>query len=106
MDGAPKTLLDAMLAAPPERPFVTMWRDDDEAAETVTFGEFLDRARLQARALAAHGVRAGDTVVLIMPQDVPLMTAFAAAMLLGAVPSILAYPNFKVDPEKYRFGLA
>jgi acyl-CoA synthetase (AMP-forming)/AMP-acid ligase II len=33
------------------------------------------------------------------------MAAFAGAMLLGAVPAILAYPNFKVDPQKYASGL-
>ena len=26
--------------------------------------------------------------------------------MLGAVPAFLAYPNFKVEPAKYRFGLA
>ena len=41
-----------------------------------------------------------------MPQGIPLMATFVGAMLLGAVPAILAYPNFKVEPSKYRFGLA
>ena len=61
---------------------------------------------MQARLLKENGVSAGDRVVLIMPQGIPLMTAFVGAMLLGAVPAILAYPNFKVEPSKYRFGLA
>ncbi len=26
--------------------------------------------------------------------------------MLGAVPAFLAYPNFKVEPSKYRSGLA
>ena len=34
------------------------------------------------------------------------MAVFAGAMMLGAVPAFLAYPNFKIDPAKYRFGLA
>jgi len=34
------------------------------------------------------------------------MTVFAGAMMLGAVPAFLAYPNFKVEPSKYRSGLA
>jgi acyl-CoA synthetase (AMP-forming)/AMP-acid ligase II len=56
--------------------------------------------------LQQNGVGFGDRVVLIMPQGIPLMKAFAGAMLLGAVPAILAYPNFKVEPAKYCFGLA
>jgi fatty-acyl-CoA synthase len=40
-----------------------------------------------------------------MPQGIAAMTAFAAAMMLGAVPAFLAYPNFKIEPAKYRSGL-
>ena len=41
-----------------------------------------------------------------MPQSIAAMTVFAAAMMLGAVPAFLAYPNFKIEPAKYRSGLA
>ena len=99
-----RTLVDALFAAPADRRFVTCWIDEDEQ-EAVTFGEFRRRAQWQAALLHHSGVRAADRVVLIMPQGIPLMTSFAGAMLLGAVPAILAYPNFKVEPAKYRFGL-
>ena len=46
------------------------------------------------------------SVVIIMPQSVAAMTTFIGAMMLGAVPAFLAYPNFKVEPSKYRSGLA
>jgi acyl-CoA synthetase (AMP-forming)/AMP-acid ligase II len=61
---------------------------------------------VQAALLQTHSVGNGDRVVLIMPQGIPLIAAFAGAMLLGAAPAILAYPNFKVEPAKCRFGLA
>ncbi len=99
-----RTLPEALLAAPPEKPFVTMWTSEDEV-HSVTFGEFTKHALQQAGYLRSQGVRTGDTVVLILPQGIPVMTAFAGAMFLGAVPAILAYPNFKVEPAKYRFGL-
>jgi fatty-acyl-CoA synthase len=100
-----RTLVDALLSAPAEQPFVTSWIDEDEQ-ETATFGEFCHMARIQALLLKDNGVSAGDRVVLIMPQGIPLMATFVGAMMLGAVPAILAYPNFKVEPAKYRFGLA
>ena len=100
-----RTLVDALLSAPAERPFVTAWIDEDDR-ETATFGEFRRMARLQALLLKGNGVAVGDRVVLIMPQGIPLMATFVGAILLGAVPAILAYPNFKVEPAKYRFGLA
>jgi acyl-CoA synthetase (AMP-forming)/AMP-acid ligase II len=100
-----RTLIDALNCAPASRPFVTSWLDEDDR-ETITFGEFHRRARVQALLLREHGVGVGDRVVIIMPQGIPAMTTFVGAMMLGAVPAIIAYPNFKVEPSKYRFGLA
>src|ERR1700758_552144 len=100
-----RTLMDALDAAPGERRFVTFWTDEDEH-EDVCFGEFRRRAQIDARLLLEHGVRDGDRVVIIMPQGIAAMTAFVGAMMLGAVPAILAYPNFKIEPAKYRSGLA
>ena len=100
-----RTLQEALQSAPPNRPFVTMWKNEDDI-QRVTFGEFAALASAQANFLQAQGVKAGDRVILIMPQGIPVMATFAGAMQLGAIPAMLAYPNFKVEPTKYRFGLA
>jgi len=100
-----RTLTEALIAAPPDRPFITMYRGDDDIT-TVTFGEFIQQASRQAASLVVEGVQPGDRVVLIMPQGIQVMATFAAAMLVGAIPTILAYPNFKIEPSKYRYGLA
>ena len=100
-----RNLIDALDAAPADRRFLTSWIDEDEQ-QTLTFGEFRSRARAQAAILRGHGLTAGDRVVIIMPQGIPAMTVFVGAMMLGAVPTFLAYPNFKVEPAKYRSGLA
>ena len=97
-------LVDALEAAPAGRPFVTFWVDEDER-ETVTFSEFRQRALSKATVLQEEGVRKGDRVVVIMPQGIDAMTTFVGAMMLGAVPAFLAYPNFKVEPSKYSSGL-
>lgn len=99
-----QTLIDALEAAPAERPFATMWNDEDDI-QSVTFGEFRAAAAGQAALFQANGLTTGDTVVLIMPQGIPLLAAFVGAMLLGGIPAILAYPNFKIEPAKYRSGL-
>jgi fatty-acyl-CoA synthase len=98
-------IIEALDAAPAELPFVTAWLDED-TSETVSFGEFRRRARLQARVLRDHDVTVGDRVIIVMPQGIPAMAVFVGAMMLGAVPAFLAYPNFKVEPSKYRYGLA
>jgi fatty-acyl-CoA synthase len=100
-----RNLIDALEAAPHDRPFVTWWIDEDQR-ETVTVAEFRRRARGQAAVLRDRGVSAGDRVIVLLPQGIPAMTTFVGAMTLGAVPAFLAYPNFKVEPSKYRSGLA
>ncbi|HLK33254.1 MAG TPA: AMP-binding protein [Terriglobales bacterium] len=100
-----QTLPEALLSAPPQEAFVTFWESEDDT-RSVSFGEMVNLVLAQAAWLREQGLRAGDTVILIMPQSIPLMASFIAAMYLGAVPAILAYPNFKVEPAKYRSGLA
>ncbi|HEV2299921.1 MAG TPA: AMP-binding protein [Candidatus Acidoferrales bacterium] len=100
-----ETLVEALAAAPADKPFVTMWKSETDI-ETLTFEAFRRQAQAHAQYFRSLGVRNGETVILIMPQGIQLMSAFTGAMLLGAIPAILAYPNFKVEPSKYRFGLA
>jgi acyl-CoA synthetase (AMP-forming)/AMP-acid ligase II len=100
-----QTLLDALEAAPAELPFATMWNDEDDT-QSVNFGEFRRRAESVAGCLRSYGLTEGQAVILIMPQGISLLTAFVGAMLLGGIPAILAYPNFKIEPAKYRSGLA
>ena len=100
-----RNLIEALAAAPGDRPFITAWISEDQG-ETLTFGEFRGRARLEAQFLREQGAGAGDRVIIIMPQSIAAMTTFVGAMMLGAVPAFLAYPNFKVEPSKYRAGLA
>lgn len=100
-----ENLIAALEAAPGDRRFTTFWIDEDEQ-ESVTFAEFRRRARIQALILREYGAICGDRIVIIMPQGIPAMTVFAGAVMLGAVPAFLAYPNEKVEASKYRSGLA
>ena len=100
-----RNLIEALEAAPGERPFVTAWVNEDEQ-ETVTFAEFRRRAVRRREICALTACTAGDRVIIIMPQGIPAMTVFAGAMMIGAVPAFIAYPNDKVEPSKYRAGVA
>lgn len=98
-------LMEALEAAPAQDRFLTHWLDVDEC-QTVTFDEFRARAAGQAAFLQQNEVAPGDRVIVLMPQTITAMAAFAGAMMLGAIPAFLAYPNFKVEAAKYRSGLA
>lgn len=97
-------LIEALEAAPAHAPFLTHWVDEDES-HTVPFAEFRARAAAQAAFLQQNGIRPADRVIILMPQTITAMAAFAGAMMLGAIPAFLAYPNFKVEAGKYRSGL-
>lgn len=99
-----RNLSDALEAAPADKPFIILWVDEDER-DTVTFGQFREHAGAHADLLCQHGATAGDRIVVVMPQGILAMTTFVGAMMLGAVPAFLAYPNFKIDAAKYRSGL-
>ena len=99
-----RTISDALFDAPEDKNFVTFWKNEDEV-ESVTFGEFRKQALAQAGYLLSQGIERQNIIILIMQQGIPLMTAFVGAMLVGAVPAILAYPNFKIEPSKFRLGL-
>jgi acyl-CoA synthetase (AMP-forming)/AMP-acid ligase II len=60
-----------------------MWKNEDDC-QTVTLDQFIALAKAHAANFFSHNLGTGDTVVLIMPQGIPLMAAFAGAMLLGA----------------------
>jgi fatty-acyl-CoA synthase len=59
-----------------------------------------------AASLAGLGCRQGERIALLMPASGRLVTTFFGALYGGFVPSILAWPTTKMDPEKYRRNVA
>jgi len=101
-----QTLLEIFAAAPFERRFLTEYSPGEtQPYRSYSFGEFLAKAEQFAGLYRQHEVAPRDKIVLVMRQGCELMAAFVGAMIAGAVPTILAYPNFKVNPEKYKTGL-
>lgn len=80
--------------------------DCDSECIELSYGEFESLSRKAAGWIEEKGVRDGDTVILLIRNPALLMVVFWGAVLRGAIPTILAYPNFKLDRPKYAFGLA
>ncbi|MBJ7329707.1 MAG: AMP-binding protein [Solirubrobacteraceae bacterium] len=74
--------LDAMAAADPDRLFV---RDLDGGIH-ITRGDLRHRAAALAGGLHARGIRAGDTVALLLSNRPEFYVADLAVLLLGGVP--------------------
>ncbi len=77
-----------------------------DSVEAIMYRSLLDSAASAARDLIALGVQAGDVVIIIQPHGCDLITGFFGALLCGAVPSILAFPSEKLDPQRYARSLA
>ncbi len=72
----------------------------------LTFADLHRRASSIASALGTRGCQPGDRVALLLPQSDGLLGAFFGAVYAGFVPSIVAWPTTKMDPEKYQRNLA
>ncbi|KAA0971638.1 fatty acyl-AMP ligase [Aureimonas fodinaquatilis] len=83
----------------PERLFARFWQGDER--HDLTYGELSRRVGAHARAWSAAGVQAGDIVFIILPHGPDQMSAFLAAMWIGAVPSFLPGPNVRQDADLY-----
>ncbi|MEK7415723.1 MAG: AMP-binding protein [Planctomycetota bacterium] len=68
---------------------------------TLPLAELLGRAATQAAAWRGLGVQRGDSVLLCLPSGGDLLTGLVAAVLLHAVPSVLAPPNARMSAEAY-----
>ncbi len=55
--------------------------------------------------LADHGVRKGDVCALIVRHNPYFYPLYLGVSALGALPSVLAYPNARLHPDKFRQGL-
>ena len=85
----------------PEQLYVRCVLPNGEDAR-VTYGRLVERGSCFAQALASTGVAPGGTVIVILPHSADLYCAFFGAMLGGQVPSMLAVPSMKLNPEHYR----
>lgn len=63
--------------------------------EDITFSDLFVRSEKYARALAAKGVKPGDIVVVMLEQTPQLFYSFVGAILAGATPTLMPFPNPK-----------
>ena len=84
---------------------IVHWRAGEEPRR-FTWSALVAAAAHEAAALSAAGVKRGDVCALVVrhhPRFYPLYMGISA---LGAIPSVLAYPNARLHPEKFVQGLS
>ncbi|MCQ4347139.1 AMP-binding protein [Pseudomonas stutzeri] len=74
----------------PERPHVVFYRDERNT-ETLTYGQLAEAAGQIAAALAAHGLRPGQCVALMLPSGLDFFRCFFGILFAGGIP-VPMYP--------------
>lgn len=69
--------------------------------ERISFEQLYERSRSYTAYYRQRGVRPGDLVIIILKHSAHLFYSYLGAMLLGAVPTFLAFPTPKQRPEVY-----
>jgi fatty-acyl-CoA synthase len=70
-----------------------------------TRAALIDAATDHARRLAAAGVRRGEVCAIIVRHHPEFYPLYMGVVALGALPAVLAYPNSRLHPDKFRDGL-
>ena len=76
-----------------------------EAPFRWTFSSLLAAAEQYASCLVEQGVRRGNVCAIILHHNSQLYPLYLAVCAAGAIPAILAYPNPRLHPDKFRQGI-
>ncbi len=75
------------------------------AAHRWTWEGLLERSARLADLLREDDVARGDVCAILMRHRIDFYPLYLAVAAIGAIPSVLAYPNPRLHPEKFRDGL-
>ena len=88
----------------PDREAIVHWVAGEEPFRWKR-GSLLAAAAREASFLKEAGVRKGDVCALIIRHRVDFYPVYMAVSGIGAIPAVLAYPNSRIHPDKFREGL-
>ncbi len=69
------------------------------------WGELIRTAELYSTALTNSGIEKGHVCAIIARHNAALYPVYMACVCAGAIPAVLAYPNPRLHPDKFREGL-
>lgn len=90
--------------AAPDREAIVHLRADGEPVRW-RWGDLMRSASRTAAWLADQGVRKGEVCALIIRHNPHFYPLYLGVSCLGALPAVLAYPNARLHPDKFRQGL-
>ena len=88
-------MLDWHVRTHPARPHVVLY-GEDEAHETITYGELQARAEAMAAGLQARGLQPAETVAIMLPTCAEYLYCFFGVLIAGGVP-VPIYPPVRAS---------
>jgi fatty-acyl-CoA synthase len=88
----------------PDRDAIIHWIAGEEPFRW-TFSALIDTAECLAATLVEHDIGKGDVCAIIMRHNKILYPLYLAIVCVGAIPAVLAYPNPRLHPDKFRQGI-
>ena len=88
----------------PEREAIIHW-EAGEPPFRWRWGDLISTAEKFAHGLYINGIRPGEVCALIIRHHRNFYPVYMGVCGLGALPAVLAYPNTRLHPEKFRAGL-
>jgi len=88
----------------PDKNAITHWVAGDRPVH-LTFRELFRRANLFSHYLRRIGIKQGNVCALIIRHNINFFPLYYGIMGIGAIPAVLAYPNPRLHPDKFRQGI-
>ena len=88
----------------PARDAIVHWLADSDPIRW-TFAALIEAAEVSASNLLENGIQPGEVCALIVRHHPLLYPLYLGCVRIGVIPAILAYPNARLHPDKFRQGL-
>ena len=88
----------------PEKEAIVHWHSDAEPIRW-SFSSLLAYSRIFTEYLIKKGIVKGDVCAIIIRHKPYFYPLYMGIVGLGALPAVLAYPNTRLHPDKFRQGL-
>lgn len=88
----------------PNRDAIIHWRANDEPIRW-TFSSLIDKAKKFSVHIKKHGIEPGNVCAIVMRHNPNFYPLYLGISRTAALPAVLAYPNPRLHPDKFRQGI-
>ncbi|MCC6549265.1 MAG: AMP-binding protein [Ignavibacteriaceae bacterium] len=88
----------------PDKDAIVVWKAGEEPFRW-SFSSIVSQAERYTLHLKKAGIKKGEVVAIIIRHNKEFFPLYMGIVGLGAIPAVLAYPNPRLHPDKFRQGI-